>query len=80
MRFGRSCRAEIGFDLLPGNRRLTSCLHLGTCRCCGPDVSHVLGKLEDLIEVICVDDRCYATATAGEVDRRVLGLPSAESA
>jgi len=31
-----------------------------------------LADAEDLIEVISVDDRCHATATAGEVDRRVL--------
>ena len=46
-------------------------MYLGACRFSGPDVSHILGKLEDLIEVVGVDDRRHPTTTAGKVDRRV---------
>jgi hypothetical protein len=57
---------------VPGDRRLTSCLQIGSRCFSGPDVGHVLGELEDSIEVVGVDDCRHATATPGEVDRRVL--------
>jgi hypothetical protein len=59
-----SCQAEIGFDLLPRNRRFSGRFHLGACRCGGPDVSHVLGKLEDLIKSSAPMTACHATASA----------------